>query len=196
MGGVWERQIRSARNILSSLMKEHGHILNDESFRTLIVEAESIINSRPLTVDNLSDPNAPNPLSPSNILTCKSKVTHGPPGVFQKADLYCRRRWRRVQHLANEFWRRWRKEFLITLQSRVKWVNEKRNFAVGDIVLVKDSDARRNQWPMARVIEVHPSDDGLVRSVKVKMGSKNNQQGSSLDRPISKLVLLLESEES
>ena len=196
MGGVWERQIRSARNILSSLMKEHGHILNDESFRTLIVEAESIINSRPLTVDYLSDPNAPIPLSPSNILTCKSKVTHGPPGVFQKADLYCRRRWRRVQHLANVFWRRWRQEFLMSLQNRVKWTNEKRNFAVGDIVLVKDSDARRNQWPMARVIEVHPSDDGLVRSVKVKMASKNNEQGSSLDRPISKLVLLLESEES
>ena len=50
-------------------------------------------------------------------------------------------------------------------------------------MLVKDSDARRNQWPMARVIEVHPSDDGLVRSVKVKMASENNQQGSSLDRP-------------
>ena len=84
----------------------------------------------------------------------------------------------------------------MSLQNRVKWTNEKRNFAVGDIVLVKDSDARRNQWPMARVIEVHPSDDGLVRSVKVKMASKNNEQGSSLDRPISKLVLLLESEES
>ena len=189
MGGIWERQIRSVRSILSSLMKTHGHILNDESFRTLIIEAEAIVNSRPLTVDGLSDPTSPNPLSPMNILTMKSKVTRGPPGVFQEADLYCRRRWRRVQHLANEFWKRWRREFLLTLQKREKWTNERRNFQVGDIVLVKDEDVRRNQWPLARVVEVSPSADGMVRSVKVKMSSKNDKTGSVLERPIAKLVL-------
>ncbi len=196
MGGVWERQIRSVRSILSSLMKTHGHILNDESFRTLIVEAEAIVNSRPLTVDSLSDPESPNPLSPTNILTLKPKVTRGPPGVFQEADLYCRKRWRRVQHLANEFWLRWRREFLITLQSREKWTKEKRNFTKGDIVLVKDEDTRRNQWPMAKIVDVHTSADGMVRSVKVRMGSKdNNCKVSMLERPITKLVLLLESED-
>ena len=106
MGGVWERMIRSVRNILASLMKTHGHMLDDESFRTVIVEAEAIVNSRPLTVDTISDPESPHPLSPANILTMKSMVTRGPPGVFQKADVYCRKRWRRVQHVANEFWLR------------------------------------------------------------------------------------------
>ena len=196
MGGVWERQIRSVRSILSSLMKTHGHMLNDESFRTLIVEAEAIVNSRPLTVDSLSDPDSPNPLSPTNILTLKPKVTQGPPGVFQNADLYCRKRWRRVQHLANEFWLRWRREFLLTLQTREKWTGEKRNFVKGDIVLVKDEDVRRNQWPMAKVVDVYPSSDGMVRSVKVRMGTKDgNSKVSLLDRPITKLVLLLESED-
>ena len=196
MGGVWERQIRSVRNILSSLLKTHGHILNDESFRTLMVEAEAIVNSRPLTVDNISDPDSLDPLSPMNILTLKSKVTRGPPGVFQKADLYCRKRWRRVQHLANEFWLRWRREFLLSLQKRVKWTEEKRNFTKGDIVLVKDEDVRRNQWPMARVVDVYPSDDGLVRSVKVRMASRDGgKKLTLLDRPITKLVLLLESED-
>ena len=196
MGGVWERQIRSVRGILSSLMKTHGHMLNDESFRTLIVEAEAIVNSRPLTVDSLSDPESPNPLSPTNILTLKPKVTRGPPGVFQDADLYCRKRWRRVQHLANEFWLRWRREFLLTLQNRVKWTKEKRNFMKGDIVLVKDEDVRRNQWPMAKIVDVYPSPDGMVRSVKVRLGSKDNKcKVSVLERPITKLVLLLESED-
>ena len=196
MGGVWERQIRSVRSILSSLMKTHGHVLNDESLRTLMVEAEAIVNSRPLTVDSLSDPDSLNPLSPTNILTLKSKVTRGPPGVFQKADLYCRKRWRRVQHISNEFWLRWRREFLLSLQNREKWTDEKRNFAKGDIVLVKDEDVRRNQWPMARVVDAHPADDGMVRSVKVQLSSKDGGKGSVLERPIAKLVLLLESEES
>ena len=31
MSGVWERQIQSCQNILSSLLKNHGTSLNDES---------------------------------------------------------------------------------------------------------------------------------------------------------------------
>ena len=58
-GGVWERQIRSVRNIMAALMKQHGHSLNDESLRTLLCEAEAVVNSRPLTTETLSDPLSP-----------------------------------------------------------------------------------------------------------------------------------------
>ena len=79
-GGVWERQIRTARSILSALLRTHGNSLNDESFRTLLVEVEGIVNSRPLTVETLSDVNSAIPLSPSNLLTMKSTVIIPPPG--------------------------------------------------------------------------------------------------------------------
>ena len=36
MRGVWERQIRSARAILNSLLKTHGSILSNESLQTLL----------------------------------------------------------------------------------------------------------------------------------------------------------------
>ena len=55
MGGVWECQIRTARGILEELLKTHGQSLNDEALRTLMAKVESIINSRPLTVETLSD---------------------------------------------------------------------------------------------------------------------------------------------
>ena len=55
MGGVWERQIRSAQTILLFLLNTHGRSLNNESLRTLLAETEAILNSRPLTVDTLSD---------------------------------------------------------------------------------------------------------------------------------------------
>jgi len=87
-------------------MMTHGHSLNDESFRTLLTEVEPITNSRPLTVETIDDVSSPVPLSPMNLLTAKSNVVLPPPGIFQKADLYCRRRWRRVQHICNEFWSR------------------------------------------------------------------------------------------
>ena len=60
MRGVWERQIRSARTILLSLLNTHGRSLNNESLRTLLAETEAILNSRPLTVDTLGDVQANN----------------------------------------------------------------------------------------------------------------------------------------
>ena len=110
MGGVWERQIRTVRSILSSLLSNNGTQLDDESLRTLMCEAEAIVNSRPLTTNHLSDPDSPEALTPNHLLTMKSKVLLSPPGKFEPADMYARKRWRRVQHLANEFWTRWRKE--------------------------------------------------------------------------------------
>ena len=46
-GGVWERLIRSTRKIIGGLVKKQN--LDDESLQTLMCEAESIINGRPLT---------------------------------------------------------------------------------------------------------------------------------------------------
>jgi hypothetical protein len=111
MGGVWERQIRTVRSALSALLDRHGTKLDDELLLTLMVEAEAIVNSRPLTTDGAC---TLEPLTPNHLLTSKSNVVLPPPGVFQRADIYSRKRWRRVQHLANEFWDRWRKEFLQT----------------------------------------------------------------------------------
>ena len=188
-GGVWERQIRTVRAILSSLLHEHSRCLDDESLRTLLAEAECVVNSRPITLENLNDPTCL-PLTPNHLLTMKTKLVLPPPGIFQREDIYCRKRWRRVQHLANIFWSRWRKEFLCNLQSRQKWPHGKRNFKKDDIVLLKE-DAPRNQWPIARVVKAFPSEDGLVRSVNLRVSSAK----SILHRPIQKLVLLLEAPE-
>ena len=187
-GGVWERQIRSVRSIMTSLLHDHPTTLTDEAFRTLLAEAELIVNSRPLTADT-NNPSSP-ALSPIQLLTLKSKVVFPPPGIFQKEDIYCKKRWRHVQHLANLFWDRYRKEYLQSLQTRNKWTHPKRNFCVGDVVLMKDSAASRQQWPMAKVVKVFPSSDGLVRSVELKVPSATK----ALQRPIQKIVLLVEAE--
>ena len=59
-----------------------------------------------------------------------------------------------VQHIRNEFWNRWHKEFLATLQERQKWLVSRRNFYIGDVVLLKEY-ANRNEWKMAKVIIVY-----------------------------------------
>ena len=157
--------------------------------RMFMCEAESIVNSRPLTVDTLDDHTC-QPLSPSNILTLKEKVALAPPGTFQHADVYCRKRWRRVQYLAEQFWQRWKREYLSSIQSRSRWQTEKPSLAIGDVVLVKGDASPRNCWPLGRVERIRCSNsDGLVRSVTLRMATSKNL----LERPIHKLVLLVPS---
>ena len=183
MGGAWERMVRSARAALAALLTQHGERLDDELLHTLLVEAEAIVNSRPLTLVDAASPDQ-EPLSPMQLLTLKSKVAYPPPGSFVKEDMYCRKRWRCVQFLADEFWRRWMREFLPTLQKRQKWQQVEENIMVNDVVLVCDENLPRSKWPMGRIIALIPSQDSLVRKVKVISG------GNVYERPVHKMVFL------
>ena len=109
------------------MLKTHRKSLEDESLLTLMTAVEGILNSRPLTVEMINDPSSFQPLAPANILTMKSKVVMPPPGKFLRPDLYCRSRWRPVQHIPNQFWCRWRKEYLQSLPQHQKWNTRRRN---------------------------------------------------------------------
>lgn len=54
-----------------------------------------------------------------------------------------------------------------TLQPRKKWHQSLRNLSVGDIVLLKDVETHRNNWPLGRVTETFSGKDNLVRKVEV-----------------------------
>ena len=109
MGGVWEHQIRTIRSVLSAILKQENTRLDGSSLRTFFYKAMAIVNSRPLSVENQDDPCEPRPLTPNDLLTMKTGVTVPPPGDFQREDVYARRRWRRFQSLANQFWTRWKR---------------------------------------------------------------------------------------
>ena len=74
-----------------------------------------------------------------------------------------------MQYFANEFWLRWRKEYLQLLQVRQKWVQPKRNLTVGDIVISKENEGTCNKWPLSRVVQTYPSEDVFVRKVRLLM---------------------------
>ena len=122
-GGVWQRLIRSTHKILGALTKEQ--VLDDECLQTLLCEAESIINGRPLT--KFSDnPNDLEPIMPNHLRLLRQNDSL-PPGLFEKNNTYSGRRWRQVQYLANVFWGRWKREYLLSLQARQKWFRPRRD---------------------------------------------------------------------
>lgn len=154
-----------------------------------MVKAETIVNSRPLTTESASSPGNLQPLTPNQLLTMKSKIVLPPPGLFDRSNLYSRKRWRTVQHLANEFWSRWRKEYLQTLQQRQRWTKPRRNLRVGDIVLLAEENLPRNKWRLARINDVYPDKDGLVRKAQLVVADHN------ATKTYPKLVLIVPNEE-
>ncbi|RXN21863.1 hypothetical protein ROHU_023747 [Labeo rohita] len=197
-GGVWERQIQSVRSVLNATLAQCPGRLDDSSLRTLFYEAMAIINSRPLTIDGINDPKSLEPLTPNHLILMKSKIALPPPGKFQREDMYASKRWRRVQYLIEQFWSRWKREYLLNISTRQKWHVPRRNLSVNDKD-VKDEMLPRNRWQLGRVVEVTQGSDGLVRRVKIQIGEqkpKSKQEQHSkptiIERPIQKLVVLLE----
>ena len=82
---------------------------DDESLTTLMCHVESIVNGRPITTVS-DDPTDKEPLTPNHLLLMRGELCLSADMVTQR-NVY-RKRWRKVQHLANEFWSRWTKEYL------------------------------------------------------------------------------------
>ncbi|GFY34350.1 integrase catalytic domain-containing protein [Trichonephila clavipes] len=91
-----------------------------------------------------------------------------------------RDRWELLQNIKRGFWKKWSFEVISSLQPRKQWQDVQPNLKEDDIVLIKEEDSP-GTWPMARVLQVHPGNDGLVRVATVKT------QNSVLKRPVHKL---------
>ena len=155
----------------------------DDTLITYLKEAECIINHRPLTAVS-SDPESLTPLTPGMLLVGKLAPST-PIDIFHSSD-QLKRDWRHSQVAAEQFWSRFVQEYLTNLQPRPKWYRSCANLKVNDIVLVKEMQQNyRPDYPMARIIAVHPGKDGLIRNVKIKLAD-----GRTFTRDIRKLVPL------
>lgn len=180
MGGAWERVVKSVKRALNATLQTY--CLHEDTLRTTLCEIEATVNSRPLTT-NSNDPNDPTALTPNHFLLNRfSPVT--PPDVVYDSDEVSRKRWRQSQLHAQNFWTRFKNEYLPGLNITRKWKKHNPNLSVGDVVLMVDSDTPRGYWPLARITKVFPSEDGCVRKVEVKTKS------GVYTRPASKLCLL------
>ena len=185
--GTWERMIGLAIRILDSMSLQLKDKLIHEVLVTFLAEVAAIINARPL-VPMTADPDDLFILTPAALLTEKVNNVPAPAGEFEDSDLY-KHQWRQVQHLSNTFWDRWRKQFLPTLQACNKWQSSHPSMEPGSVVLLKNSQAPRNEWPLGLLTQTFPSKDGTICRVEVKA---IKQGGTTLFlRPVMEIVLLL-----
>ena len=178
-GGVWERLVGSVKRTLKSILKEQ--CVTETVLRTSLIEVEAVINSRPLTY-NSSSPNDYTALTPNHFLNGGADISQV--GSFDPKEIDNRKRWRQSQVLADHLWRRWLKEYLPSLTVRHKWKTDQQNLQVDDLVLLVEDNIPRGQWRLGRVLEVYPSSDNKVRSLKIKTSS------GSYVRPATKVCLM------
>lgn len=178
--------IGAYRRILDSLLSDTpGNSLTHEVLVTFMWEVMAIVNARPL-VPVSSDPSNPFVLSPSVLITQKTDTDVKPFKNIDQTDMY-KHQWKRVQILAENFWKRWPKEYIQTLQKRRKWEKDIRNLEDGDVVLMKDNNFPRNNWPLGVIVNAKSDDD---RVCKAKVRVIRDGTAKEFIRPISELIYL------
>lgn len=179
-GGAWERLIQSIKKSLA--VQIIGFTPKLETFQSFLIEAENIVNSRPLTHIPV-DPNDSDPLTPNHFLLGCANSTQTP-AEFSLELMNMRKQWRILQNLKNGFWGRWIKEYLPDLTRRVKWCLPSSPLRIGDLVLVCNEGLPRSKWRRGRIIRTYCGNDGVIRSADVR-----TQEGT-MKRPASKLAKL------
>ncbi|XP_064479096.1 uncharacterized protein LOC135392310 [Ornithodoros turicata] len=183
-GGFWERLVRSVKDALRKTLGRSS--LTFEQLTTILTEIEATINSRPLTYLS-DDPRDLSPLCPSHFLvgrrltllpehpqtSCTTDETRS--SLIEKADL------RRV--MLASFWRRWTRDYICELPSAHRFqCRDIVPYKVGELVLLSSKPQGRAVWPLARISEVQPGRDGVIRAFWVVLPN-----GSEIRRPVQNL---------
>jgi hypothetical protein len=178
-GGFWERLVRTVKELLRRSLGKA--IFTYEELVTILCECEKVVNSRPLTYIS-EDMQDLTPITPAMFLFDRS--TAEVKDLDMRDANHYRKRLRFRAKVIDELRKRFRSEYLGLLVQRQKPNHQSSNIRPGDIVLIGDDVKKRLQWPLARVLELIPGKDGLIRTVKLKTES------CTLIRPIQRVFPL------
>ena len=181
MGGAWERMVRSIKTAVQTAYNNNRK-LNDEALETFMVEAEAIVNGRPLTYLPLTSEEH-EALTPNHFLLGNSSGVRQP--AIEATDLAdtLRSSWNQIQYHLDVFWKRWIREYLPTLTRRPKWCGETKPIAEGELVLVV-GEGTRNEWTRGRIVKVIKGVDGRIRQAIVQTARGLTR------RPVARLAVL------
>ena len=166
MGGAWERLVRTVKTSMKFILK--NLVLTEFQLITFVTEVENIVNSRPLTQIS-EDPSDLTALTPNHLLKGFNNID---PLIYgnslkSNAEKIYRKRWKHIQVCLDHFWSRFRKEYIPTLTVRTRWVGEKKNLNVGEMVLL-ETNTPRGQWPLGVITQTVARRDKRIRMAYVK----------------------------
>ena len=182
-GGVFERMVRSTKRCLRKMIGQ-AKISLDELL-TAVTEVEAIVNSRPLlyvTSDDLEEPLTPSHLlvgwrvlSLPDDLGYRGEITDVD---FEVTPTSLSRRAKYLNGVLNQFWRRWRNEYLLELRDghrNQQGASTQAPIAIGDLVLIHDESQPRGFWRLAKVEDTIVGRDGQIRGAKLRVSARGDQ---------------------
>ncbi|XP_065640396.1 uncharacterized protein LOC124805948 [Hydra vulgaris] len=183
-GGFFERLVGSTKRCLRKIT--HKDQLSYEELLTFLAEVESILNNRPITFMYESPGDLP--LTPNHLIYGRSTNFKAINDKTYELNLNTRSTY--IEDTLNHFWQRWEKEYLTELREFHKCKKNRgtNKIAVGDVVLIHDSDTRQGNWKTGIVQSLSKSSDGLIRAAKVRYIM--NGKTMYIQRPVNKLYLL------
>ncbi|XP_070068157.1 uncharacterized protein [Drosophila takahashii] len=167
-GGLWEAAVKSAKTLLLKNIAEANFTY--EELLTVLAEVKAILNSRPIAPVS-DDPNDGAALSPAHfligsaLLSAPDESLYNPTEEDDDSKLRYLTRWQRVTFINQHFWRRWRRDYIHSLQVRGKWTKPQANIQVGQLVIVHEDNFPPRCWSLARVTGVTYGRDHRVRVV-------------------------------
>ena len=174
--GLPESMVKVLKKTLK-LAINPGVVLSYPELVTLLARISYTINSRPLGLADVSASSQQedhmSPLTPNMMLLGRSS-NFSPPLEYSSDDRFCSRL-AYVSQVEKDWWDKWIVQVWPTLFSHKKWKVKKDNLVVGDLVMLKYPGQFKDDYTMAKVTEVHPGDDGLVRQVTVSYRKKNSR---------------------
>ncbi|XP_065075682.1 uncharacterized protein LOC135699370 [Ochlerotatus camptorhynchus] len=90
-----------------------------------------------------------------------------------------------LQQVVQQHWKRWRREYISQLHNQNQRFPQATLLKVGQMVVLKEDGAAAIEWPLARITEVFPGPDGVVRVVKLR-----TPNGAVYKRQASRVCLL------
>ncbi|KAI5738230.1 hypothetical protein M8J77_004376 [Diaphorina citri] len=188
-GGVYERLISIVKQCLR---KSLGNILLTRTqLHTLLVEIESVMNSRPLGYVSEED----FMITPRHFLELKGDMLsqeetydpiRGKTATFRNVIQL----WKKGTSYLDVFWRHWSRSYLDSLKDR-RQVMFKQGKTTniepreGEVVLIREDKMPRASWPYGVIVKLNPSRDSRVRTAIVRTAHR-----TEIVRPISMLYPL------
>ncbi|GFW53026.1 integrase catalytic domain-containing protein [Trichonephila clavipes] len=131
-GGLWEAAIKSYKYHLKKVV--NGINLTYEELLTVTVQIEGILNARPLCPLSNNDDDF-QVLTPAHFLINRSLNSLEEPNLTKCKETNLKR-WQKMTKIVLLMWKFWSRNYLNQLQQRGKWIFEKNNVKIGDLVLI------------------------------------------------------------
>lgn len=200
----------SAESFVKKVKRSIYHLystykLNYAEFDCAMKRISSILNDRPVSAQRTKtdspDEDFLSPLTPNMLLTGRSQ--NGPPAKSDSYEETFHERLSFIKELEDVWWNQFKVQHFSSLVPTRKWLMQKRNMKVGDVVLIQyKTKSFPGTYRLGIINQTIEDSDGLVRTcvVNYKLFRSGTEivKGATLKSitvPVQNLVIILPVEE-